>query len=206
MISDAVSHELLDAQNSCRRPCCPFLSALTASRRSSPAAVCSACIRSNIDFKLRQGLAPACPQCRAPCGDQDLRPNIALREAVAAFEAARQLLLDAVLYSARLAAAPAGGPQAGAGPSSAAAGPSRRTAAEPVRPRRTRQRSETETVNLISDGESADGDSDGDYQVRPFFRSGHAVHPSHDRYWLPQMPHISVIPTFCHLLRLCPAG
>lgn len=157
---------------------------------------CSSCIRSNIDFKVRQGLGANCPQCRAVCLEQDLRPNLALREATAAYETARQQLLTAIVSCSRAKSPPhdsaspprvpgratiksalkAAAPSNGIGNGSTPA----IQEAPKLLVRRTRRR-EAETVNLVSsDGgsDAADDAVDADYEVRqrePVYRSCQAA-------------------------------
>jgi hypothetical protein len=71
-------------------------------KKTAPA-VCSQCIRSNLDFKSTNQQKTTCPECRAPADTADLRPVIALREACVAFGRCRGALLDA--WAARVRAA-----------------------------------------------------------------------------------------------------
>jgi hypothetical protein len=58
-------------------------------------AVCSACIRQNLEFQERKGLGDVCcPSCRKPCDARDLQANLALRDAVERYRAARPLLVQ----------------------------------------------------------------------------------------------------------------
>lgn len=71
-------------------------------------AVCSSCIRANLDFQERAG-QPVCPSCRRPCDARDLLPCHALREASAKFFEARPLLVELfkeLVTARREAAAP----------------------------------------------------------------------------------------------------
>lgn len=56
-------------------------------------AVCSACIRQNLEFQERSNGQPGCPTCRRPCDARDLGANVALRELSGAYRAARLVLL-----------------------------------------------------------------------------------------------------------------
>lgn len=54
-------------------------------------AVCSSCIRQNIDFQEKSG-DPQCPSCRSACDARDLQPNVALRELTERYAAARDVI------------------------------------------------------------------------------------------------------------------
>ena len=57
-------------------------------------AVCSGCIRNNLEFQERKGPAK-CPACREKCDARDLRPNHALKDLVQGYLQTRKLLVIA---------------------------------------------------------------------------------------------------------------
>ena len=57
-------------------------------------AVCSGCIRNNLEFQERKGPAK-CPACREKCDARDLRPNHALKDLVQGYLQTRKLLVNA---------------------------------------------------------------------------------------------------------------
>lgn len=57
-------------------------------------AVCSGCIRNNLEFQERKGPAK-CPACREKCDARDLRPNHALKDLVQGYLQTRNLLVSA---------------------------------------------------------------------------------------------------------------
>ena len=57
-------------------------------------AVCSGCIRNNLEFQERRGPAK-CPACREKCDARDLRPNHALKDLVQGYLQTRNLLVAA---------------------------------------------------------------------------------------------------------------
>ena len=64
------------------------------SKRFGSCAVCSGCIRSNLEFQERTGQAK-CPACREKCDSRDLRHNHALKDLVKGYTQTRTLLVAA---------------------------------------------------------------------------------------------------------------
>lgn len=79
----------------CHCPCRPCV-AFKEKDNFFPAvyAVCSGCIRTNLEFQERKGQAK-CPACREKCDARDLRPNHALKDLVKGYADARNLLVAA---------------------------------------------------------------------------------------------------------------
>lgn len=138
-------------------------------------AVCSACIRQNLNFQERSG-SPACPVCRAPCDNRDLQANLSLRELVEGYAAARPALLRLLRSTEQqLAAASRQQPRRRVGKRAAAAEPEAeleedgegRGAAE-VAPRRSFRRSTAAAA-------AAAADTAGPAARRPESQAGQAT-------------------------------
>ncbi len=102
-----------------------------------PHAVCSACIRSSLEYQERNG-APFCPSCKTKCDGRNLQPNLQLRDVVEKYRGARSVLLSLVQTGLEARDRPEGSPQVAA-ESDAQASPRHDSHAdEPAPPRRLR--------------------------------------------------------------------